>query len=594
MSVTVVGSGPAVEAIEAALADTEQEVAIHSTSNLSEIGDIAVVVGTVGSDVFTSVNTHPSVRESKTPWIAVELGGIGGYALPSVDAAVSGFGPDTGCFDCLQTRVGANLDSHSNSEFESNSDSGDSEIGAGTARFAGALAGRESVRLLSGTTTPVLGGVIEVPHAVRRVLPVPNCGCTGRNRNRNRNREREREQEQEREWTLRWEYDERPLEESLERAERAMDDRVGLIQEVGEVESFPVPYYLARLCDTSGFSDVMASQQAAGVALDWDRAFMKALGEGLERYSAGVYSDADRIARPSDLPSAVPPSAFVRPEESENGPIEWVPGEHLSTGESVFLPASRVRFPHEGPEPTITTGLGLGSSGATALIAGLTEIIERDGALLAWYSTYEPLELVIDDDAYETLVARAGAEGLSVTATLLTQDIDVPVVGVAVHREQDDWPAFAMGLAADLDVVAAARSACCEALQNWTELRQMGRADASTAGGRIGHFASRPSSVEEFVAPETTIPAARISESVPGPDALAELIQRISDAGLDAYAARLTPPDVDALGFEAVRALIPRAQPLFVDEPYFGERAETVPEELGFEPRLRREHHPYP
>lgn len=122
----------------------------------------------------------------------------------------------------------------------------------------------------------------------------------------------------------------------------------------------------------------------------------------------------------------------------------------------------------------------------------------------------------------------------------------------------------------------------------------MGRTESSAAGGRIGHFASRPPAAEEFIDPETTIPAARIAENVPGPNALEALIQRIIDAGLSAYAARLTPPDVDALGFEAVRALIPRAQPLFVDEPYFGERAETVPEELGFEPRLRREHHPYP
>jgi ribosomal protein S12 methylthiotransferase accessory factor len=48
------------------------------------------------------------------------------------------------------------------------------------------------------------------------------------------------------------------------------------------------------------------------------------------------------------------------------------------------------------------------------------------------------------------------------------------------------------------------------------------------------------------------------------------------------------------MGFEAVRALVPAAQPLFTDEPYFGERAERVPRELGFEPRLDRDHHPFP
>lgn len=581
MSIIVVGSGPSVDAIEAALSDTDHEVAVHSTPP-EHFGDLAIVVGSVGSDLFSTVNTR--ARKRKTQWIAVELGGVGGHSIPTVEASVSGYGPETGCFDCLRTRVGSNL-STADSESRSNSSHSRSEEDTEdvtTARFAGALAGRESARLLSGSGSPVLGGVIEIPHAIRRVLPVPNCRCS-----------------EDRDWRLRRDYEERTLDEALERAEQGLDDRVGLVQEVGEVESFPVPYYLAQLGDTSDFSDVTASRQAAGVALDWDEAFMKALGEGLERYSAGVYrSDDVRVARTTDLSNAISPSAFVRPEgTADDDPIEWIPGENLSTGNPVFLPADRVLFPYHGAGPTITTGLGLGSSGTMALRAGLSEIIERDAALLAWYSTYDPLGLSIDDEEYETLVARAGAEGLSVTASLLTQDIDVPVVGVAVHRTNGsgDWPAFAMGLAADLDVFAAARSACCEALQNWTELRTMGRENASAAGGRIGHFASRPSSVEEFIAPETTVSAASVTGNVPTKsDALDALIRRITDAGLDAYAARLTPPDVDTLGFEAVRALIPRAQPLFVDDPYFGERAETVPIELGFEPRVRREHHPYP
>jgi ribosomal protein S12 methylthiotransferase accessory factor len=65
-------------------------------------------------------------------------------------------------------------------------------------------------------------------------------------------------------------------------------------------------------------------------------------------------------------------------------------------------------------------------------------------------------------------------------------------------------------------------------------------------------------------------------------------------AGLEAYAASVTSRDVERLGFTAVRVLSPSAQPLFVDEPVFGDRARTVPEDLGFEPRLDRAFHPYP
>ena len=66
-------------------------------------------------------------------------------------------------------------------------------------RYAGAVAGRRAVRLLSGES---LGGsVVEVPGPERRVLPVPGCDC-GTERDR----------------TLPVTHVERDLEEALARA----------------------------------------------------------------------------------------------------------------------------------------------------------------------------------------------------------------------------------------------------------------------------------------------------------------------------------------------------------------------------------------
>jgi ribosomal protein S12 methylthiotransferase accessory factor len=85
-----------------------------------------------------------------------------------------------------------------------------------------------------------------------------------------------------------------------------------------------------------------------------------------------------------------------------------------------------------------------------------------------------------------------------------------------------------------------------------------------------------------------------VGTTVPGSEELDALLDRVAEAGLDAYAARVTTRDAAALGFEVVRTLVPSAQPLFVGEPYFGERARSVPRELGFEPRLDRARHPFP
>ncbi|WP_327052656.1 YcaO-like family protein [Halomicrococcus gelatinilyticus] len=570
----VVGDGPAAAAVRAGLSDVDGAVEQCSATELDATA-FGVVVGHVGDDAFARANRSVD----GTPWLAVELGGVGGHALPEVDAAVSGFGPGTACYDCLAVRVASTLD-----DGNANGDGGSEAVDDATARFAGALAGREAATLLSGGESPVLGGVVEVPHAERTLLPVPACDACGGQRDR----------------TLSVEHASATLDESVARAERALDDRVGVVRNLGEVASFPVPYYLAENADTTGFSDARAAGKAAGVAADWNRAMMKALGEALERYCAGVYDAAEFGRAPADaLDDAVDPRAFVRPDDwgdADGADVPWVSGRDLATGALVNLPAEFVHFPP--PEsrfkPPITTGLGLGNSTVEALLSGLYEVVERDATMLSWYSTFDPLGLAVDDDGFRTLEKRARAEDLSVTPLLVTQDVDVPVVAVAVHRE-GDWPRFAVGSGADLAPDAAARSALAEALQNWLELEMMGREEAADAEGAIARYADFPAAAREFVSPATTVPSDSVGPDVV-PDGEAELdavVARASDA-FDVYAARLTTRDVAQLGFEAVRVLAPAAQPLFTGDPFFGDRARSVPAELGFEPRPDRELHPYP
>lgn len=573
MNVGIVGTGPATAAVRAALDDGD--AAIETTDididadAFSEI-DLAVVVESTEDAPFERANE--AARASETRWLAVELGGLTGHAV--CEASVAGFGPRTACYACLTGRVEANIGETVDTPQEPD---------PSTARFVGAIAGYEASRLAAGERSRVLGGVVEQPHAVRTVLPIPTCDCAG-----------------DRDRTLGRGYADRPLDEVVSHAERALDDRVGIVREVGEVESFPAPYYLARTGRTEGFSDTAAAREAAGVDTDWDRAFVKALGESLERYSAGVYRiEAFEYAPTTALDAPIAPSAFVLPDGVETDAdeeIPWIPGEDLSTGDSALLPAEFVQFPP--PErrhgPSITTGLGLGSSGVEALLSGLYEVVERDAAMLSWYSTFEPLGVAVGDETFETLSRRARSEGLDVRPVLLTQDVDVPVIAVAVRREQ--WPRFAVGSGANLDPIAAARSALAEALQSWMELRAMGSAGAEAAEGELGRYAETPGEADDFFDADRSVPAASVgpTEVPDGRDELDALVGRVGDAGLDAYAARLTPRDVESLGFEAVRVLVPEAQPLFTDEAYFGERARAVPRESGFEPRLDREFHPYP
>ncbi|GGL53016.1 YcaO-like family protein [Halocalculus aciditolerans] len=568
-TVALVGDGPAVEAVRAAVSDVDAAVEACAPGAIGGF-DAAVVAGVAGSDGFARANA--AAVESATPWVAVEAGGLGGYALDGTAASVSVLAPEAGCFACLRARMEANdapvADAPSTDR--------------ATLRLAGAHAGKAVVDGLSAGFDG--GRVEELPQRERTFQRVPFCGVCGGGRDR----------------ALSLTAEDVSLEDAVGRAERAVDDRVGVVQVVGERESYPAPYYLARSGDTSGFSDAAAARQAAGVAADWNAAYMKAIGEALERYCAGVYRATEFDVAPAGHPDGVGFDAFVRPQDAgtpdHDEPIRWLPGLDLGDGSDVRLPADLVQFPppSEAYAPAITTGLGLGSDSVDAVLSGLYESVERDATMLAWYSTFEPMGLDVADDEYAELAKRARSEELTVTALLVTQDVDVPVVAVAVHREE--WPRFALGSAADLDANAAARGALCEALQNWMELRAMGPEQASGEEGAIGHYADFPRAVRSFVTPETTIPADAVGpdESLSGREELDAVLDRLADADLDAYTARLTTPDVEALGFEAVRVLTPATQPLFVDDPYFGERARTVPEELGYEPRFDRDFHPFP
>jgi len=561
MQIGIAGSGPAAESVRAALDDVDATTTTATPDGLGSY-PLGIVIAPAGAPAFEAADA------ATDRWLAVEIGGLGGQAL-DLDATVTIFDDGVGYRD-LRDRVASAVEA----------DDDDPTGSRSAVRLAGAIAGHRSVSLLSGAD--LAGVVIEVPGSERRLLSVPRPDARDR--------------------TLRRTHRDATLDDTLDRAERAVDDRVGLLTQVGERESFPAPYYLAATADTSVFSDARAAPLTAGVDDDWDRAFMKALGEGLERYCAGVYRREALIeADPSvdDVAGRrpIPPSAFVGVEEPADEPIPWVPGEGLATGGAVALPAEFVHYPPpaERHRPAITTGLGLENSGVGALLSGLYEVIERDAAMLAWYSTYDPLGLSVDDERYDALVDRARAERLTVTPLLITADVDVPVVAVAVHRD-GEWPRFAVGSGANLDATAAARSALAEALQNWMELRAMGPEQASAEEGAIGHYADFPAAAQAFVDADGDVPAAGVGPEpvLAGEAELDALVDRTDDAGLDAYAARITTPDVAALGFEAVRVLVPTAQPLFVDDPYFGKRAETVPPELGYEPRLDRPFHPYP
>jgi len=552
---------------------------IHTESPAD--ADVTVVVTTVEQTGEDGTTVIPGALSADSAMVFIEFGGMGGCPIDDIDAAITTLPAKGPTFETLQTRV------------MTTTSPGDAGFADQTTITAGVLAGQRAVGMCTASAVDISGTVLEISGTKigpeRDLIGTPDMyGHDGDMSERFIPEQTARDVN---------------LDTSLSHAERAVDDRLGIITQVGERESFPAPYYIAQIASTESFSDTRAVEFAAGVDADWNIAYMKALGEALERYCAGVYRTERFIKASEDTQSAaVSPRRFVQPERTPtydpSNPIPWVPGINLATDEHVALPATFVYHPppQERYRPAITTGLGLGNGGVEALCAGISEVIERDAAMLAWYSTFEPVKLTVDDESYRTLCQRARGVGLTVQTFLLTQDIDVPVIATAVYRDDGEWPQFAIGSDAGLDPVATAQGSLAEALQNWMELRAMGKDGVADTDGAIDEYATFPGRVQKFIMTETTVAAKDIAPSpIPtGADALDSLIKHVTEADLDVYATRITTPDVSTLGFEAVRVLIPGAQPLFQQHSFFGERAKRVPREFGFDAKLDRPFHPFP
>lgn len=576
MDLLLVGEGPATEAARAALGDVNQTPFDGSASDVED-ADFAIVVGECGGDVFENANEASLAGD--TAWLAIERGGGGGLPIPDVAITISGYSPgDTGCYQCLKDRIAAGPAAEHDPEEAMSPDGADE-------RLAGAIAGRETVTLLTGGKSTLLGGLTEIPGESERrsFLPVPGCVCRDSPA------------------IFQLDYRQpRSVDELFDQTARTLDALVGPVTAVEEEGSYPVNFYVAYLAETGGFSDGEIGPRTYAGGIHWKEAMLKAIESGLKEYALGVYRRETLIdGEPEGMDFTVDPSSFVRAEDSEpfDKDIYWSVGRRLENGKPGHVPAECVYYPP--PEsnlgPPVRPPVGLGSSTAEAMVEGLYDAIEQDATMLSWYSTHEPPAVTVDDAGYQMLERRIEAEGLTVTPLLVTQDIDVPVIAVAVHREEG-WPNFAVGSAAHLDPSRAAKDALGEAISHWMALDTLEEPWNANGESGLMRYADFPPDIHDFVESDETVSTEALGpESIPtGMDEYQDVDERVREVGLDPYGVRITTEDIEEIDLEVGTVVVPGLQPRYGKNPIFGDRARAIPADMGNSATLDRILHPYP
>src|SRR5262249_42195159 len=119
--------------------------------------------------------------------------------------------------------------------------------------------------------------------------------------------------------------------------------------------------------------------------------------------------------------------------------------------------------------PPTATGLACGESLAAATLAGLYEIVARDGLAIFWQSRTAPPQVRVDSlsERLTSIVRRFEAGGDRIAILDITTNHRLPSFAAALSSDRTERPAFVFAAAAGLDPEAAIAEALLGLAEAW-------------------------------------------------------------------------------------------------------------------------------
>jgi len=350
---------------------------------------------------------------------------------------------------------------------------------------------------------------------------------------------------------------------------------------------------------------------------------MQAIVEGLERYCMLWPTDDSLLVRASAAglgDRAVAPARFqlFSPEQyrsspslylpSAGEPIDWVWAYSLTAATFKLVPAvlAQASMKRSAPNNLVhamsSTGVACHVSFAAAVLAGVYEVVERDGLMITWLNRRSPRRVTLDGPAGEELRGMVensfAIEDVDFILLDMMPDSGIPLIGCVAVSESSDRPALVLGAAARGTAVEAARKALLEAAQILYGLRLSGATAASMAPVSVEvhtiedhgrYYAGREgANLARFLTESPDSIGIGGIEGIAVGHAEADLrtcVDRLRMRGLEVLVVEITTPDVASCGFRAVKVLIPGTVDINGDSrhPHLGsERIRGMPAALNW------------
>ena len=435
------------------------------------------------------------------------------------------------------------------------------------------------------------------------------------------------------------------VEVSLRKGSRLLDPVCGIIRAIipnmAEQGDPSIYAYGAVASMASSLDAPPVISRAGGAWFESDRAIASTIGEAVERYCAAYYDPEELVFATYEevAADAVNPSKFgffsKRQYEragfpfkpfTTSSPISWAWGYSLQRKRPTLVPASLTYLPFALDERrkethitnTTSTGLACGNSLEEAILSAMGEVVERDALCCFWMNRLPVPHVEVDEDSsiHTVFKEKLQRPGLKYYLCDVTTDLGIPVFFTLLVGESNLGRMVNSGSQASVATSQAALKSLIEAAHGRPYVRYLIHEnpnwkyspDFSTVRSFQDHAAFYTRSPQDFHALDfisSLRPMKRLSEikdlstgSVIGD--IEVYLSRLGELGFDVIVVDLTTPDIEEVGFNVVRVIIPGLQLLHGDRNMFlgGERLYSVPLALGYRKEPVREedlnYYPHP
>lgn len=435
-----------------------------------------------------------------------------------------------------------------------------------------------------------------------------------------------------------------------------VDRRLGIVKVLsGLMRGADDPKFFLTITEISATSRInpfLGGISSTGVGLTHRDASNAAIGEALEDYCVSivpenlVFSTWENLNRkgfqtlhPDEYPlfsrNQYNQADFPFSPFTTDTRLQWVPAHSLFSGEEKFVPASMVYSDYKPCPgevqicPTIFAGVGCGRTKDQALLAALSEVIERDAMMIWWLNQHarNKCQFTPDSWIYNVLKEHFSSSNLQFELWDIGTDIKIPsFFGLLTDHANG---LVSGGFACRLNPQLAALKALYECIQNRLgALSFKARSGVEEFNARLGmdllHHPEQTTlqygseeeafsamsqlnmNVQFYTDPERffyldTVRASPKKTLLPADSSdprrvnftaqVATYLEEIGSKGLDALCVDITLPDVRDLGFFVVRVLVPGLLPNSVTAwPYLGNpRLYEISTDLGFAKKTESE-----